>query len=285
MKIVLSRKGFDASNGGHPSPILPDGRLISLPIPHCDEISYSDLKLNRNMTYYDLMKELMPSIKSRGSLSPERRPLTPDTTCHLDPDVYKDIFPRKKGWKPLFGQAGTAQNHLKKQGVGNDDIFLFFGWFKKITRKNGNYEFETSQDLHVVFAYFQIGDIINIKSNTEFPEWIRYHPHVSGFRKRPKNNTIYIANESLSWDRHIPGAETLNFHQDLVLTKGGCSRSKWDLQRFLRNIKISYHSVKSWKSDHFQSAARGQEFVIQDNEETEAWVKNLIKNNAQIKGE
>lgn len=33
MKIILSRKGFDSENGGYPSPILPDGSLLSIPIP------------------------------------------------------------------------------------------------------------------------------------------------------------------------------------------------------------------------------------------------------------
>ena len=33
MKIVLSRKGFDSSAGGHVSPILPDGTLLSLRVP------------------------------------------------------------------------------------------------------------------------------------------------------------------------------------------------------------------------------------------------------------
>ncbi|HSH28138.1 MAG TPA: hypothetical protein VK972_10310, partial [Wenzhouxiangella sp.] len=33
MKIILSRKGFDSAAGGVPSPILPDGRIVSLPIP------------------------------------------------------------------------------------------------------------------------------------------------------------------------------------------------------------------------------------------------------------
>jgi hypothetical protein len=33
IKLVLSRKGFDSANGGIPSPIFPDGRLLSLPIP------------------------------------------------------------------------------------------------------------------------------------------------------------------------------------------------------------------------------------------------------------
>ena len=34
MKIILSRKGFDSENGGYASPILPDGSLVSLPIPN-----------------------------------------------------------------------------------------------------------------------------------------------------------------------------------------------------------------------------------------------------------
>lgn len=34
MKVVLSRKGMDSRAGGIPSPILPDGMLLSLPIPN-----------------------------------------------------------------------------------------------------------------------------------------------------------------------------------------------------------------------------------------------------------
>ncbi len=37
MKVVLSRKGFDSANGGIPSPIMPDGTMLSLPIPLKDE--------------------------------------------------------------------------------------------------------------------------------------------------------------------------------------------------------------------------------------------------------
>ncbi len=32
-RVILSRKGVDSAAGGRPSPILPDGRLFSLPIP------------------------------------------------------------------------------------------------------------------------------------------------------------------------------------------------------------------------------------------------------------
>ena len=43
MKVILSRKGFDSSNGGCPSPIMPDGTLLSMPIPSNDEIGYDEL--------------------------------------------------------------------------------------------------------------------------------------------------------------------------------------------------------------------------------------------------
>lgn len=36
MKVVLSRKGFDSSNGGIVSPIFEDGTMISFPIPSDD---------------------------------------------------------------------------------------------------------------------------------------------------------------------------------------------------------------------------------------------------------
>ena len=42
--LFLSRKGFDSVYGGCASPILPDGQLVSLPIPQTDgRIRYRDL--------------------------------------------------------------------------------------------------------------------------------------------------------------------------------------------------------------------------------------------------
>jgi len=44
VKIILSRKGFDSAAGGVPSPILPDGSLVSLPIPDkASKIAYQDI--------------------------------------------------------------------------------------------------------------------------------------------------------------------------------------------------------------------------------------------------
>ncbi|WP_088501318.1 hypothetical protein [Burkholderia ubonensis] len=53
MKVVFSRKGFDSQYGGMPSPILPDGRLLPLPIPSSHDsatladLDFSDAALDR----------------------------------------------------------------------------------------------------------------------------------------------------------------------------------------------------------------------------------------------
>lgn len=59
MKVILSRKGFDSANGGIPSPILPDGTLLSLPIPsELDrEIKFSDIYYGEK-SYYDIIKRV-----------------------------------------------------------------------------------------------------------------------------------------------------------------------------------------------------------------------------------
>ncbi|MFC1955807.1 hypothetical protein ACFLWZ_04680 [Chloroflexota bacterium] len=80
MKVILSRKGFDSSYGGYPSPILPDGRLISLPIPsphsYEDSFHYSDLRWDQDNTYFDFMQKLSPRILYENRMSPWPRPLS-----------------------------------------------------------------------------------------------------------------------------------------------------------------------------------------------------------------
>ena len=109
MKIILSRKGFDSTYGGYPSPILPDGNMVSLPIPLNDAISYSDLKMGES-TYYDLMAGLKPRIKSNG----EWLDLNKETRCHLDPDIYRESIDRESGWRPCFGQDGVGSVPSRK---------------------------------------------------------------------------------------------------------------------------------------------------------------------------
>ena len=278
MKIILSRKGFDSGYGGYASPIFPNGRLVSLPIPYLDEkTKYSDLKFDNKHTYYDLMKGLKQNIRLHGKL----HNLDMDSSCHCDPDLDIGVRRRNKYWKPCFGQNIQSQSHLANEGVKEDDLFLFFGWFRKVVDKNGVFQFDRPKfapPLHVIFGYLQIGEIIRIDETTDVPECIKDHPHATntGLRRSP-SNTAYIARDTVSWDNNIPGAGVFDFNKKLVLTKNGLSRSKWNLPDFFKNVRISMHSQESWKKEgYFKSVARGQEFVIEDNDEVENWAKSLI---------
>ena len=90
MKIILSRKGFDSKNGGIPSPLMPDGTLLSLPIPSSDEGQYRDLAWE-TIRYEELLKELHPGWQS--------------VNCHIDPDLAPGRRIRQpENWQPAFGQ-------------------------------------------------------------------------------------------------------------------------------------------------------------------------------------
>lgn len=277
MEIILSRKGFDSTYGGYPSPILPDDRLISLPIPSKDIEKYSDLKFNNDKSYYDLMKELNLKIKYDKSW----HELTKDTHCHLDPDIYADVSERSKEWTPCFGQMDKAQSHLLNEGVKENDLFLFFGWFKRTILKNSILQFDKSAlDLHIIFGYLQVGKILQVNNQIKIPEWMKSHPHARDEdRRKNATNTIYIATDNLTWNDKSSGAGVFKYSRDLILTKNGLSRSKWSLPDFFRSVKISRHSEKSWKQEgYFKSVDIGQEFIVEDNDNVENWAKSLIKN-------
>lgn len=268
MKIILSRKGFDFGNGHIPSPILPDGTLLSLPIQpenDNDNHKYSDLCYNKK-SYLDIIKELKPTTK-----------LNKNSTCHLDPDIRQNAIERGKGWAPLFGQANKAQSHLVKHGVTKGDLFLFFGWFKKTEIRDTKYGFIkdpqnwTEKDMHIIFGYLQVGEIFNDMKG--LPQCFNYHPHA---QIKSSINCLYKASKYLSFLPSYRGAGCLKYHQDLILTKPGCTRSKWNLPAFFKNVNITYHDSDSFKKDYFQSTARGQEFVIEANEEIISWAKKII---------
>jgi hypothetical protein len=269
MKVILSRKGFDSVNGGYPSPILPDGRMVSLPIPVCSSICYSDLQLD-NKTYYDVMHSLRTKIHYDGKW----HKLTQDTECHLDPDIFGNVIKRSADWKGCFGQVNSAQSHLENQCVKIGDLFLFFGWFRHTKNAGNSLRFD-GKDIHAIFGYMQIGEVINVCPDYQEPEWMKGHPHLEK-NFNHSNNVIYAARDHLSWDQNLPGAGVFNFNEKLVLTKHGLSRSKWCLPALFRKAKISYHDESSWKDGYFQSAMIGQEFVIQDNECVENWAKEII---------
>ena len=96
-KLVLSRKGFDAEYGKMPSPILPNGQLVPLPIPSQGEkLRMKDLDGDRDQ----LAKLLSDLSNHRHSIN---------TRVHLDPDLAGRHRLGLRGWRPSLGQAGSAQ--------------------------------------------------------------------------------------------------------------------------------------------------------------------------------
>jgi len=110
MKVVLSRKGFDSGYGGWASPILPDGRMLSLPIPARDGVvSYDELSAGDGVSYLDIMRQLRRGHEDRLVLSHNTWLSSgPRITTHLDPDLVASSVERLPGWRGMFGQSSAA---------------------------------------------------------------------------------------------------------------------------------------------------------------------------------
>lgn len=279
MKIILSRKGFDSSYGGYPSMIFENGIMQTLPIPNAkDSIKYADIFCPaENINLYEVMKRVNPKIRCKTWIE-----LSQESTCHLDPDIDYRSIKREKGWRGCFGQGAASQSVLKNNMVGEGDLFFFFGWFNKcFANGNGFLKFDKGDGMHVLFGYLQIDSVI-YTSKDEIPPWLRYHPHVSERHLAKENNCIYIAKEYCTWNSQRRGYGVFNYSDQLRLTKAGESRSKWDLPKIFRNVDITYHSKDSWKDDYFQSAHRGQEFVVSENKEIQDWAIKLIETHSEV---
>ena len=275
MKLILSRKGFDSQSGGCPSPIFPDGTLYSLPIPDdqsepTSKIAYKDL-WHGDTNVGKMVKDLTRGRQRKNRIRSKYR-------AHLDPDINRSTYsPRKKGWRPLFGQSGAAQGHLDNQGVQTGDLFLFFGLYQKVEKISGRWCFvKDAPRQHILWGWLQIGEIYKVDEleKDELP-WARYHPHRHPSRGPDSTNTLYIASCGLHLgDGSIaPGAGSFQrFHEQLLLTNpNGSGVTDWRLPRSFYpdngRCPLTYHpKLHRWKHDdryaYLQSASRGQEFVL-----------------------
>lgn len=254
MKVVLSRKGFDSASGGYPSPILPDGTLLSIPIPsmrysrNCSpdsigvnwktwnnqdfqQLTYSELSLPKSTKQYFKTKNLnlhsyrdvLDNILPKGMIKQGKNyfPKECEWTCHFDPDLIPSVLPRHKNWSSLFGQASGSESHLQKNSVKEGDLFLFFGWFRKTHIIDGALQFDSNdkQGVHLIYGYMQIDCKFSKTINQENAKsWMNYHPHFRYGLWNDKLNAVYVGRKSLSWDINKPGFGIFYYHQDLVLT-------------------------------------------------------------------
>jgi len=282
MKLILSRKGFDSSAGGVPSPIFPDGRMLSLPIPD-----------KRSPIHYDAIKYEGESIAPLVS-SLTRGRIKPHYGAHFDPDLSIESLPRFDGWRPIFGQTGASQGHLCKNGVQPGDLFLFFGFFRRTTFANGKYAWlKGSRPIHAIWGWLQIGEILPVDiGKGRLYDWAMYHPHC--YWDPDKNNFLYISSSDLSLGRvvieDIGGAGTFpRFSATRQLTAPSASNpSLWKLPEWFFPRKgrrpLTYHSdMGRWRTTgdgtELRTAGRGQEFILDCDEypETFSWLSQLIK--------
>lgn len=291
MKLIFSRKGFDGTAGGHPSPILPDGRLVSLPIPESAKpvggaIAYEQLRWpDRRRTYADALRQL-------GRSEP------PSQGAHLDPDLTADVAPAVRGWRPAFGQCGAAQTHLRTQGVGKGDLFLFFGWFRQAEERDGRLRFAWgAPDLHALFGYLEVGEVVPIPTRGDVERvrkaWpgLARHPHVRTPGRT--HNTLYVAAERSSWAPGLPGAGSFRWSDELRLTVPEGPRSVWRLPACFQPAgepTLSYHrNPARWRraddgSVVLTTVGRGQEFVMDADARVAAWVRKTLRRHVGAHG-
>lgn len=238
MKLVLSRKGFDNSAGGFPSPIV-DGAPTSLPIParSRSRTSYDDLGLGA------LVERATAGRIAGASL------------CHHDP-MFED-------GRCAFGQAGAAQTHLDNQGVTIGDVFLFFGLFARPDGRDPH---------HRIFGYLRVThrhrlgpDPREVDQPAGFPA---PHPHVMG--SWPRNNTLWLGQgrTAVNDDQRLRlsriGGPISRWRVPRWLRRVGLTyhsrEDRWTGEHELRTV------------------GRGQEFVadITASDEALMWVGNVI---------
>lgn len=234
MRIVISRKGFDTGSGGTASPIV-DGRPISLPIPtHRRSVT----------TYDDLGLGQLVETVTQGKILRHH-------LCHEDP-MFTD-------GQCFFGQCGVAQSHLRNQGVGIGDVFLFFGLFA---------DEETGKRHHRLFGYLRVDEAAPPSSMVQLKALHRPHPHTLG--EWNENNTIYRGE----------GAVANAAHASLRLTQPGGPLRQWVVPNWLETAGLSYHGKpERWSAkDRLEIVLRGQEFVadVGDDPAARDWVDHLI---------
>ena len=235
---MFSRKGFDSSAGGVPSPII-NSRPVSIPIPttRCSKTTYGHLGLG------NLVRNITKNRYNEHSL------------CHHDPMFH--------GKKCAFGQAGAAQGHLANNKVGVGDLFLFFGLFSEEDRSDRH---------HRIFGYLNVEEVFHLGARPKLSDqpsgFTNQHPHTIGQWSR--NNTIYVGSGRIAKTSDLELRLTVagnqvsiwrvpSWLQETGLTYHG-NRERWG------------------EPNTLQIVSRGQEFIadITDNSQAHAWLEMIL---------
>ena len=260
MKIILSRKGFDTAHGNCGSPILPDGTLLSMPIPSDDKLAYDGIAY-RGMPYDKLLEQLYPKKNYH--------------CCHLDPDIREGVrIEPIDSWMPAFGPTHNVLGILRNAGVKVGDLFLFFGLFCKTEEFNGSIRFmKREKPLQIIYGYLQVGKILDKSEEIANYQW---HPHASGNYDEQKN-ALYLPSDKLNFCPSLPGYGILSYRENRVLTKPNENNATWKEHRFLNpeNLLCSKRKNSSTGGGLYYKG-QWQELVLKESEEANKWALELI---------
>ena len=271
LRLIFSRKGVDSAAGKCASALVGD-RPVSIPIPTREPSPSTYGMLNSELA--SLARDL-----SNGQLHSER-------SCHLDPDIDRQALPsRREGWRGSLGQVSASLSHLRNQSVGAGDLFLFWGLYRPVERRSDLWRYCGSR-VHAAFGWMSVEEVHEVVADgsellVRHP-WLEDHPHVRPYWTA--SNAVYVAATSFEIDgRRFPGSGV--FRRALRLTAPESRLpSKWSAPPWLDptqgGVGMTYHSEARWLgSGELQTAARGQEFVADIGDRTDArtWIADLLE--------
>jgi len=259
MKIIFSRKGFDSAAGGFPSLIFPDNTLFSIAIPsnpsHCD---YGRLAFRYGE---EPIQDILNQTTNRRIHSNGKRHAcdysAADQGCHHDPMYLKESN------QLVLGQTEQSESHLRNQGVSASDVFLFYGWFRRVAPTGGCWNYvHDAPDVHLIWSWMTVGSALRLDTQEDinaalaaFPG-LNVHAHLAtDWDQLP--NSVYISEE----------------HGLLRFSRSGCltdlrhheGRSKWRLPACF-NQPRAFSYLKSFSLSGadviVRYRGRGQEFVL-----------------------
>lgn len=281
-RIILSRKGWDSSSGGGPSPIFSDGTLLSLPIPDCGSgVTFKDLRSHNNQVEIVNLVENLTGGRVGG-----------DSELHLDPDLRKNAISRSV-FQPAFGQVGPAQSHLKNQCVEDKALFLFFGLYQRVEGSGGWHYVSGEPKLHVIFGWLQVDRILRLPGD-DVPVSLKRHPHaIPSSRvekaKNNQNNTIYLPREKLTFCDNLAGSGLFDapFRLDeddprRLSAPSQAQPSLWRLPSFFHGLSNMGKLQPSPSGEFWKPQRRGygQEFVLnvpRQSSEIHEWLVRLFR--------
>lgn len=234
MIFILSKKGFDSSNGGIPSPVfVPDEtgcyKYISLPIPSDDypckkyEKITKDIIVppgHKSVRLCSLIDSLLENDGKKFIMNNGKQQSSQcdDKWCHYDPMLEsfgnaREIIPET--FEAGFGQSDgfvTTIEKARQSNPSNDDVvFLFWGRFHEAECKDGKvFRFKNTEDgqrhedFYAIWGYMKISSVIRKGSDFSGHDYLfKYHSHstkmANASDKGKGQEAIYVSSPGDRW--------------------------------------------------------------------------------------